>query len=271
MIWRLKVQFQAGVGLLFTRWTAGNMLTLQLFRSPRSPLHYDRMLNSPWGDKISMTFLSGDINSNQPHPQPMSSFQLKTNSKQSSHFSTPIHQDEIHALVYFCFGNSRYCNANNPKHRSPRSLHRISPPYIDLPRRPSNIHPRHEGRWQLLQHQYETHPSNFASKTNNHIDNELGVSLIETATYNIWLNCNFYTTGQKAIATTGSGTTVDIGPPQPILSVACRPTPNPPGNCLPDFAMCEWCGGGFGGCLLQGCCTGFCAATRCRPFPPTQT
>lgn len=106
---------------------------------------------------------------------------------------------------------------------------------------------------------------------NHYADNGIDVSVIDTASFDIWFNCNFYTTGQKVIAATGSGTTVQVGPPQPVLAVACKPTPNPPGTCLPDFAMCEWCGGGFGGCMLSSCCTGFCAATRCRPFPPTQT
>lgn len=29
-------------------------------------------------------------------------------------------------------------------------------------------------------------------------------------------------------------------------------------------ATCEWCGGGIGGCLLLDCCSGYCAATKCR-------
>ncbi|CAG8957472.1 hypothetical protein HYFRA_00011453 [Hymenoscyphus fraxineus] len=105
-------------------------------------------------------------------------------------------------------------------------------------------------------------------------NNKLNVNTIEVAEdFNLWGLCNFYTTGPIRITTppAGSGKTVQLGPPQPITAVACKPTANPPGYCLPVYASCEWCGGGLGGCSLSACCTGFCAATKCRPFPPIQT
>ncbi|KAG9232883.1 hypothetical protein BJ875DRAFT_465609 [Amylocarpus encephaloides] len=96
-------------------------------------------------------------------------------------------------------------------------------------------------------------------------NNAMGVSSIDTSTFDAYSKCNFYTTGRKQIVGSRLGSTVQIGPPQPIESVECQPTPNPPGTCLPVYASCEWCGGGFGGCYLLSCCSGYCAATKCRP------
>ncbi|KAF4625311.1 hypothetical protein G7Y89_g12855 [Cudoniella acicularis] len=106
----------------------------------------------------------------------------------------------------------------------------------------------------------------FAADGNTYnTNNDLSINLIDGGGFNAWSSCIFYTTGQQTLVGSQAGEYVTVGPPQPIVSVACQPTPAPPNTCLPVYAQCEWCGGGFGGCQVLDCCSGYCAATKCRP------
>jgi hypothetical protein len=69
-------------------------------------------------------------------------------------------------------------------------------------------------------------------------DNALSVSQISTSGFDIWTNCNLYTTGFASVASSPVGNGIQIGPPAPIIAVACRPTPAPPGTCLPVYGKC---------------------------------
>jgi hypothetical protein len=90
-----------------------------------------------------------------------------------------------------------------------------------------------------------------------------------------------------------AGSNLAVGPPQPITGVACMAT-GAGGQCLPNYggsfflllnifvcfgkwegngegeqraneqiASCEW--SGQHGTFLGNCCSGYCAATKCRP------
>ncbi|KAH8685836.1 hypothetical protein BGZ60DRAFT_102226 [Tricladium varicosporioides] len=96
-------------------------------------------------------------------------------------------------------------------------------------------------------------------------NNDMSINLIDAGSFDAYSYCNFYTTGKKALVGSQAGKNVAVGPPQPITAVNCRPTPSPPNTCLPVFASCEWCGGALGGCQFLSCCSGLCAATKCRP------
>jgi hypothetical protein len=216
-------------------------------------------------------------------------------------------QNEVHAyhLPSFecCSGKGR------PSIHACSAIHRIPASDFYIPWRPKHIYPEFSRRRKYIFYKSTPPPSHFTpsiarpssrpyspktpkpkakSKKKIDTDNDLSVNQIDTSTFDAWSYCNFYTTGQRAVVGSRLGATVQIGPPQPITAVACQPTPNPPGTCLPVFgkkeldlykgkrkkyqglivriASCEWCGGGNGGCYLLGCCDGFCAATKCRPF-----
>ncbi|KAH8750939.1 hypothetical protein F5882DRAFT_420710 [Hyaloscypha sp. PMI_1271] len=100
-----------------------------------------------------------------------------------------------------------------------------------------------------------THPTN----------NDLSVSLIAPGTFPAYYECNFYTPHDATIVLTGmssAGSNLAVGPPQPITGVACMAT-GAGGQCLPNYASCEW--SGQHGTFLGNCCSGYCAATKCRP------
>ncbi|KAH6663514.1 hypothetical protein B0J14DRAFT_609176 [Halenospora varia] len=109
----------------------------------------------------------------------------------------------------------------------------------------------------------------FPADGNTYYTNsDMSVNLVDGNGVDALRYCNFQTTGAKALAGMQAGvnsTTFAVGPPQPIISVNCRPTAFP-GTCLPLYGQCEWCGGSTGGCFTSSCCNGYCAATRCRPF-----
>ncbi|KAJ5041619.1 uncharacterized protein L3040_005197 [Drepanopeziza brunnea f. sp. 'multigermtubi'] len=103
------------------------------------------------------------------------------------------------------------------------------------------------------------------------VSNPLAVSEITVtpADFDIYYNCNFYfkDDGGKQVAVTrdADGNGVHVGPPRAVTGVSCQPTGDQ-GICLPVYATCQWCGGmnGQGGCRLLNCCSGYCAATKCR-------
>lgn len=66
-------------------------------------------------------------------------------------------------------------------------------------------------------------------------NNGMAVSLISSPDFDAFHFCNFYTTGQKAIVPSPSNNQLAIGPPQPIVSVDCEPTPGGNGTCLPAY------------------------------------
>ncbi|CAI4211037.1 unnamed protein product [Parascedosporium putredinis] len=91
-------------------------------------------------------------------------------------------------------------------------------------------------------------------KTNNN----MAVSIIDAPDYFAQSHCTFVTdtgvTFQGAISSTGVQQIL-VGPPQPIRSVSCQ------GVCLPTYGDC-YVNGQFAGI----CCSGFCAANKCRPW-----
>jgi hypothetical protein len=75
-------------------------------------------------------------------------------------------------------------------------------------------------------------------KADANTDNDLDINLITVNNFDAYDSCSFYTTGQQEVVGTNLDGTIELGPPQPILSVSCKPTPVPPGICLPDYGMC---------------------------------
>jgi hypothetical protein len=65
----------------------------------------------------------------------------------------------------------------------------------------------------------------------------MSVSLIWSPDFDAYHFCNFYTTGQKAIVPSLDSNQLAVGPPQPIVSVACEPTPGGNNTCLPVYGM----------------------------------
>ncbi|KAH9210534.1 hypothetical protein DL95DRAFT_393439 [Leptodontidium sp. 2 PMI_412] len=102
-------------------------------------------------------------------------------------------------------------------------------------------------------------------------NNGLTINRISNTDFNIFYGCNFYFAddGGKPVTTTPSadGKELQVGTPRVVTGVSCQPTPGGANTCLPVYASCEWCGGanGQGGCHLLNCCSGYCAATKCRP------
>ncbi|KAK0102803.1 hypothetical protein ONS95_006400 [Cadophora gregata] len=108
-----------------------------------------------------------------------------------------------------------------------------------------------------------TYPTNSNALTINRITTN--------SDFNIFYGCNFYFAddGGKPVATSSSGADgreVLVGTPRVVTGVNCQPTPGGSNTCLPVYASCEWCGGanGEGGCHVLNCCSGYCAATKCR-------
>ncbi|KAK3313097.1 hypothetical protein B0H66DRAFT_569546 [Apodospora peruviana] len=89
-------------------------------------------------------------------------------------------------------------------------------------------------------------------------NNGIAVSIIDAPDYNAQYQCNFITAGQKTLAGSITSTGLQqilVGPPQPITGVSCL------GMCI----------GTYGDCYVNGqyvgpCCSGYCAANKCRPW-----
>ncbi|PVH79254.1 hypothetical protein DL98DRAFT_420590 [Cadophora sp. DSE1049] len=99
----------------------------------------------------------------------------------------------------------------------------------------------------------------------------LTINRITNGDFNIFYGCNFYFAddGGKPVTTSpnADGKEVEVGTPRVVTGVNCQPTPGGSNTCLPVYGDCEWCGGsnGQGGCHVLNCCSGYCAATKCRP------
>jgi hypothetical protein len=91
------------------------------------------------------------------------------------------------------------------------------------------------------------------------IDNDLAINIIDTPDYNAFSQCKFHTQGGEAtFASSISPTGVNqimVGPPQPITGVSCQ------GMCVPTYGDCY-----VNGQWVGPCCSGFCAANKCRPW-----
>ncbi|KAK5652816.1 hypothetical protein OQA88_9482 [Cercophora sp. LCS_1] len=93
-------------------------------------------------------------------------------------------------------------------------------------------------------------------------NNGLNVNLIDAPDFNID-QCEFHTKTQATFVwqTTPSGvgdwriSQYAVGPPQIITGVTCR------GTCLSVYSTCF-----ENGTYLGGCCNGYCAANKCRPY-----
>ena len=73
----------------------------------------------------------------------------------------------------------------------------------------------------------------------------MAINIISSSpsSFNAYELCNFYTTGQKAITPYAvTGDVMGVGPPQPIYSVSCAPTPGGNATCLPVYGTlhCFW-------------------------------
>ena len=94
--------------------------------------------------------------------------------------------------------------------------------------------------------------------TNTHTDSGIAVSMIEAPDYNAYYQCKFYNDANATLAPTFSSTGVNqiyVGPPTPITSVSCL------GMCVYTYGVCF-----ENGMNVGPCCSGYCAATRCRPW-----
>ncbi|KAL2266827.1 hypothetical protein VTJ83DRAFT_6179 [Remersonia thermophila] len=89
-------------------------------------------------------------------------------------------------------------------------------------------------------------------------NNDLSVNIIEAPDYNAFYQCQFETLNEATLASgispTGSNL-IFVGPPTPIKKVRCQ------GMCVPTWGECY-----RSGQYVGPCCTGFCAANRCRPW-----
>ncbi|KAK4101230.1 hypothetical protein N658DRAFT_426170 [Parathielavia hyrcaniae] len=89
-------------------------------------------------------------------------------------------------------------------------------------------------------------------------NNDLSVNIIEAPDYNAYSQCQFHTLNEATLASSISPEGVNqilVGPPTPITGVSCQ------GMCVHTYGEC-WRDGQW----LGPCCSGFCAANRCRPW-----
>jgi hypothetical protein len=87
----------------------------------------------------------------------------------------------------------------------------------------------------------------------------LSINIIDAPNYNAMTQCKFYTAGDVAMVSsiTPQGLQqIILGPPQPVIAVSCF------GMCVPTWGMCYDTNNQYVG----PCCSGYCAATRCRPW-----
>ncbi|KAL1841146.1 hypothetical protein VTJ49DRAFT_7371 [Mycothermus thermophilus] len=89
-------------------------------------------------------------------------------------------------------------------------------------------------------------------------NNELSVSIIEAPDYNAFYQCQFETVNEATLASSISPAGVNqilVGPPTPITAVRCE------GMCVHTWGECY-----RNNQYVGPCCSGYCAATRCRPW-----
>ncbi|KAK4238784.1 hypothetical protein C8A03DRAFT_43523 [Achaetomium macrosporum] len=89
-------------------------------------------------------------------------------------------------------------------------------------------------------------------------NNDLSINIIDAPDYNAFYQCKFHTQGEATFASSISPTGVNqilVGPPQPITGVSCQ------GMCVPTYGDCY-----VNGQWVGPCCSGFCAANKCRPW-----
>ncbi|KAH7028089.1 uncharacterized protein B0I36DRAFT_328593 [Microdochium trichocladiopsis] len=92
-------------------------------------------------------------------------------------------------------------------------------------------------------------------------NSDLNINLIDAPDYNALGQCTFtfdsITQPALALHITESGLQqIAVGPPSVLKSVSCL------GACVPTYGACY----GPDGQYVGPCCTGFCAASRCRPW-----
>ncbi|KAK3348964.1 hypothetical protein B0T25DRAFT_632584 [Lasiosphaeria hispida] len=89
-------------------------------------------------------------------------------------------------------------------------------------------------------------------------NNDMAVNVIDAPDYNAQYQCTFYTAGEKTLAggiTPEGVSQIYVGPPQPITGVSCA------GMCIYTYGDCY-----RNGQYLGPCCSGYCAANKCRPW-----
>jgi hypothetical protein len=94
--------------------------------------------------------------------------------------------------------------------------------------------------------------------TNTHTDGNFAVNTIEAPDYDAFYQCEFHSDGNVTFASGFSSTGVNqiyVGPPTPITSVSCL------GMCVYTYGVCF-----DNGMYVGPCCSGYCAANRCRPW-----
>jgi hypothetical protein len=98
----------------------------------------------------------------------------------------------------------------------------------------------------------------YTSALTRSADNDLSINLIEAPDYNAFYQCQFHTLNNATLASSISPSGVNqilVGPPTPITGVSCQ------GMCIYTYGECF-----RNGQYLGPCCSGFCAANRCRPW-----
>ncbi|KAL2016604.1 hypothetical protein VTK56DRAFT_3261 [Thermocarpiscus australiensis] len=91
-------------------------------------------------------------------------------------------------------------------------------------------------------------------------NNDIAVSIIDAPDYNADTQCKFHTQGDGEVTFASSISPegvnqILVGPPQPITGVSCQ------GMCVPTYGDCY-----RNGQYVGPCCSGFCAADKCRPW-----
>ncbi|KAK3306205.1 uncharacterized protein B0T15DRAFT_557025 [Chaetomium strumarium] len=89
-------------------------------------------------------------------------------------------------------------------------------------------------------------------------NNDFSINIIDAPDYNAFSQCQFHTQGEATFASSISPTGANqimVGPPQPITGVSCQ------GMCVPTYGDCY-----INGQWVGPCCSGFCAANKCRPW-----
>ncbi|KAG7284806.1 hypothetical protein NEMBOFW57_009421 [Staphylotrichum longicolle] len=89
-------------------------------------------------------------------------------------------------------------------------------------------------------------------------NNNIAVNIIDAPDYNAFYQCQFHHQGEATLASSISPAGVNqimVGPPTPITGVSCQ------GMCVPTYSDCY-----RNGQYVGPCCSGFCAANKCRPW-----
>lgn len=119
------------------------------------------------------------------------------------------------------------------------------------------LSPRHHNH--IPRYQTASQKANKPTLNPQQTDSDISINLIDAPDYNAQSQCQFHTAGpvtlQGQISADGTQQ-IAVGPPQPILSVSCL------GMCVPTNGVCY----NQQGQNVGPCCSGFCAATRCRAW-----